>query len=113
MTTTRKVLIQSQPAPVVQTTLYQPAAGVSAIVDKMTVTNTGSAARVVSINLIPSSGSVGTGNLITDEVSIAAGAVYECPEIVGHDLASGDRISVIASDNSLTIRASGREFTTG
>lgn len=113
MAAIRKVLIQSQAAPTAQTTLYQPAPGVSAVIDKMTVTNTTVGAQTVSINLVPAAGSVGSGNLITANVSIAANATYECPEIVGHDLATGDRISVVASATGLNIRASGREFTSG
>ena len=111
MTTARKVLIQSQDAPIVQAALYT-AVNLTATIDKLTATNTTPGAVMISVNLVPGGDVVGSGNLIAKTVSIAAGGSYNFPEVVGHDLADGDSISVLASAAGVTVRASGRETTT-
>lgn len=113
MTTTRMVLIESQDAPIAQTTLYSPAAGVTATVDRMTATNTTAGALTISVNILPPSTVAGAANLFAKTVSIAAGGSYQFPEIVGHDIAPGGGLSVIASGAGIALRASGRETTSG
>lgn len=110
MTTQRTVLIQSQDTPIVQTDLYV-STGVTTTIDKLTATNTTAATQTVSVNLIPAAGAAGATNLISKAASILAGATYAFPEIVLHDLAPGDKISVIASAAGVTIRSSGRVTT--
>lgn len=109
-TTQRTVLIESQDAPVTQTTLYT-STNVTTTIDKMTATNTTNATQTISVNLVPPAGSVGSGNLIAKTISILAGQSYQFPEIVGHDLAPSGIVSVIASLTGVTIRASGRVTT--
>lgn len=113
MTTTRKPLIESQEAPTSQDDLYTVPNGVTATIDRMTATNTSGSPATVSVNLVPPSGTAGSDNLFASSVSIAAGDAYLFPEIVGHDLAAGSAISVIASASGVAIRASGRETTSG
>jgi len=112
MTTLRKVLIESQDAPIAQATLYT-ATGVTATIDRMTATNTTAGVLTISVNLLPPAGAAGATNLFAKAISLAAGTSYQFPEIVGHDLAPGGAISVIASATGIAIRASGRETTSG
>ena len=112
MTTTLKVLIPAKQAENAQTTQYTAPTGTRALVDKFTATNTSGGAVTLSVNIVTSGGAAGTANLIVQAKAIAAGECYTLPEIVGAALGAGDFISTIASAaTSITIRASGREFT--
>jgi hypothetical protein len=92
-----------------QSTQYT-ATGVRTIIDKATVTNTDTANRTFSVNLVPASGSPGNANLVIDDKSVVPGETYLCPELVGQVLDPGSFISTIASAASaLTLRISGRE----
>jgi hypothetical protein len=85
--------------------------GVKTIIDKFTATNTSGSAVTFSVNLVAASGSAGDSNLVLKEYSIAAGACYLCPELVGQTLEPGGFISTLASDaNAITISASGRQI---
>lgn len=111
MTVTVKNLIPSKQAETSQTTQYT-AVNCKVIIDKFTVTNTTGTAAVITINLVPSSGSASTSNVVLSAKSIAAGESYTCPEVVGQTLESGGFISTIAGTaTALNIRASGREIT--
>lgn len=107
-----KVLVPSLQMQATQTTQYSPGPGISAIIDKATVTNTDTVARTFSANIVPSGQSVGNANLIIDDRAVQPGETYTCPELVGQGLNSGDFISTIASAaTALTLRVSGREIT--
>lgn len=104
-------IIPSKQIEAVQTNQYI-ATNSKTMIDKVTVTNTTSAAVTFSCNLVPAGGSVADASAIIKTKSVAAGETYVCPELVGHVLEPGDAISMIASTaDSLTIRASGREVT--
>lgn len=106
-----KCIIPSKQLEVAQTNQYV-ATNSKTMIDKVTVTNTTSAAVTFSCNVVPSGGAVGDGNALIKDKSVASGETYVCPELVGHVLESDDAISMIASAaSSLTIRASGREVT--
>ena len=106
-----KVIIPAKQAESSQTTQYT-ATNVDTLIDKFTATNTTGGAVTLSVNLVPSSGSAGTSNLIVYAKSIAGGETYTFPEITGHTIEKSGFISTIASAaTSLTIRASGREIT--
>jgi hypothetical protein len=84
--------------------------GVKTIIDKFTVTNTSGSAATFSVNLVANGGSPSASNLVLNTQSIAAGACYLCPELVGQTLEAGGFISTIAGTASaLTISASGRQ----
>ena len=94
-----------------QTTQYT-SANVRTIVDKFTVTNVTAGTVTFALNLVPSGGAAGSGNLLIATRGILAGETYLCPEIVGHTLDSGDFISTLAgAATSLAIAASGRTVT--
>lgn len=108
---TLKVLIQAKTAENVQTVQYASPAGTRTVIDKFTATNDSGSAITLAVNLVTSGGSVGAENLIIPGKVIAAGAVEELYELVGHVLQAGDSISTIADiDSILVIRASGRQF---
>ena len=105
---TVQTLIDAKYAPNSQTTEYT-STSVKTIIDKFTVSNNSGSPATIAINLVPSGSSAGATNLILPTKTILDGEVYRCPEIVGHELDSGDFISLIAGTASaLVIRSSGR-----
>jgi hypothetical protein len=93
-------------------TEYTSPPATKTIVDKFTATNTDSGSQTITVNVVPSAGSVGASNIITSALSIAAGASVDLPEMKNHVLEAGDVISVKASVGSkVVIRASGRKVT--
>lgn len=109
MAVTVKQLIPAKNAESVQTTQYT-ATNVKAIVDKATVTNTTAANLSLSVNILPSSGSASSSNLIVKTRSIAPNECYTLPEMVGQVIETGGSISTLASGSGLTIAFSGREI---
>lgn len=111
MTTTPKVLIQPKLAEVAETVQYPLTAADSAktSVDKFTAVNTGAANATLTVHLVPAGGAAAASNAFTKVVP--PGTTWTFPEIVGHVLEAGDVISTIASANTISIRASGRQFT--
>ena len=111
MTITPTVLIEPKLAEATNTVQYT-ADGVNAIVDKFTVTNNGSAAATITINVVTNPGTADASNRIVNARNIEVGECYTCPELVGQVLVDADYISTTASaETTLTIRASGREIT--
>lgn len=108
MTTTLKVLIPAKVAETAETTQYT-AANCKATIDKFTATNTGGANATLTVHLVTAGGSVATSHTISK--TIAPGVTWPFPELVGHSLEAGDAISTIASANTISMRASGREIT--
>lgn len=112
MAVTPRAIISSLQTPIAETTTYiSPTAGKGTIIDKFTGTNTSAGAVTITVKLVPFGGAVGVGNTITSAQSIAAGAAYTFPELVGHVLNPGDFISILTSALAITVRASGREIT--
>lgn len=112
MSIVAKNIISSQYAPSSDTVLYTAAANTHVIIDKFIACNSDSGAQTLSINIIPSGGSVGASNLIMKTFSIAAGTTKDFTELQNNILNPGDAISVIASIASkISITASAREVT--
>lgn len=111
MTVTVRVLVPSVNLAAAQTTQYT-ATNVAAIIDKCTVTNYGSVAATVSINLVTSGSTAASSNLVLQNKTLQPGETYTCPEVVGHALAAGGFISTVASVAlAINLRVSGREVT--
>lgn len=108
MTTTPKVLIQPKLAEIAETLQYTSDNCKTAI-DKLTAVNTGAANVTITVHLVPSGGAAGVANAFSK--TLAAGASWPFPDVVGHVLETGDTISTIASAATISIRASGRQFT--
>jgi hypothetical protein len=113
MTVSNKVLIAPVLLAASQTTLYTAPTGAKSIIDKATVTNIHASNNVtISVNIVDLGDTASTTNLLVDARVIAVGETYTLPEMVGHNLATGDFISVIAGGaTSLSLRVSGREIT--
>lgn len=112
MTTLNTNLIPARYLAAAQTTQYTSPSATATIVDKCVVTNTGAAIAKLSLHLVESSGTPDASNQVIDEMSIAPGDSYTCPEVVGHTLIAGTYISTLASvASSLVIMASGRQIT--
>ena len=105
MAITPKVLIASQQL-TNASALYYTATRVTTLIDKFTLCNTTGGAVTATVYI----GTASAPHTLLSAYSIAAGATYACPEVVGHNLAPNDTIYALASANtSITIRASGRE----
>ena len=105
------VLISAKAAENAQTTQYT-SNGVKTIIDKFTARNYSAGAVTLSINIVPSGGAVASSNLIV-QYTLAAGETYTFPELIGHNLNTGDFISTLAgAAGSVSIRASGRQIPT-
>lgn len=111
MATTPAVLIAAAQAAAAQTTQYTSPIGTKTIIDKYTVTNPSGAPITYTVNIVPSGGGLGAGNVILAR-TIAAGETYIFPELVGQVLQPGDLISTLCSTGAVLVhRASGRQQT--
>ena len=107
MTTTTKCLVETKYAENTQTSQFTATS--KTIIDK--VSGYSAAGGALTINLVPSSGTAGAGNVQVSK-TFAAGEAYTFPEIVGHTLEAGDIISTLAAaSNTVTLRISGRVIT--
>lgn len=110
MTVTAKPLFEAVQAAAAETTVYTTPSGTRTIIDKLTGTNTTGAVASLTVKLIPNAGSPGVSNTIVQSKTLQPSEAYTFPEVVGHVLASGSVISLLASAGaSITVRASGRE----
>ena len=111
MAVTPKVLVPSKTMEATQQTQYT-ADNIMAIIDKFTVTNVSATNVSFSAHIVASGVSVGAGNQLIKDRTLAPNESYACPSLVGHSLEKGGFISTIASAaSSLTMRVSGREIT--
>ena len=102
-------LYETGAAPNAETTIYT-STGLLTIIDKLT--SYGVAVADVTLKLVPSGGSAATANIMAKK-TFAIGESYTWPELVGHTLAPGDFISVLASvASAVNLRISGRQVTT-
>lgn len=107
MSVTPVNLFESQFAPATDTTLFT--ATQKTILDTLTVTNTDTGAQAISVNIVPSGGSVGSSNLLTAALSLTANTATSLPEAKYQILNVGDFISVKAANASkVVVRANGR-----
>lgn len=113
MTTTPAVLIKPKLAEITETVQYTSDNCKTAI-DKFTAVNTGGSNATLTVHLVSAGGAAaGAVNAISKTLTPAGtpGAEWPFPLIVGHNMDAGDTISTIASANTISIRASGRQFT--
>jgi len=111
MATTIKNIIPAAYAANSQTTQYT-STNCRTQITKFTVTNVTSSAATFAVNLVASGGSASSANKVLQTKTIAPSETYNCPEIVGQVLESGDFISTIAGTGSaLVIDAAGIQYT--
>lgn len=109
MTVTVKALVPSKYIEDAQTTQYT-ATNVTALLDSISVFNDTGGAITLDVHIVNSGGSASAANIFISR-SIASGEYYNCPELTGQVLRSGDLVSMIAGTaSSLTLRISGREI---
>ena len=112
MAVTAKPIIDPLQIAAANTTQYTAPVGTRTIIDKFTATNTTAGAQTFTVFLVKAAGAAGAANTIISAKSVAPGETYNCPELVGHVLNTGDFIVTAASAGAaITVRASGREVT--
>jgi hypothetical protein len=112
MTVTPATLIESKIAVATNTVQYTAGPSTRAVIGNFTATNYDTVARSISVNLIPSGGTVGDSNLIIKAKTLQPGTTYAFPELTGKNIAPGASISTLASNaTGITINAGGYEYT--
>ena len=90
-------------------TIYTVPASTRAMVKSIIIANTTGSAVNVTVNLVPSGGSAGTGNQIIPAVALSGNSVFQLD--TAQVMNTGDFISVIAGATGCTITISGAEAT--
>lgn len=90
-------------------TIYTTPASTTTIVKSIDICNTNATATTVRVHLVPSGGSIGTGNAFLYDYSMAGNAFLS---LTGSQvLGTGATLQVQAGATGLTITASGVEIT--
>lgn len=76
------------------------------IIKKLTFTNSTATARTITVYLVPSAGSAGATNIITDGVTVPAHSTYECFEAEGQTLLTGQTLQAL-SDSATAVTIAG------
>lgn len=112
MSVTAKNLISSQFVPGSATTFYTAPLNTRTIIDKFIACNTDGSTQTLTVNIVPSGGSVAASNTNIDAFSILTTVTKDFTELQNVILNAGDFISATASSGSkITVNVSGRECT--
>ncbi len=116
MATDFVALIESKFAPTVSGIEYTVTGSntttVVVIIDTFTAVNTSTVPAKFTAHLVPTGESVSDDYLVIDEVVIAPGETYLCPEMIGQTLPDSSFLSVKADiASTVSFRASGRIIT--
>jgi len=112
MTVTSVVLVQGKRIEDTTTAQYT-STNCKTVIDSGLVINTTAGPITLSLWLVAEGGTPTDSNLVADEVSIAGGATYLCPELAGKRMDAGDSLHAEASAaTSLSFRLDGRQITT-
>lgn len=110
MPVTPKALLDGTLLTASSTTLYTAPASTTAVIRSITLCNTDTVARTVTIYIVQSGGSIGDDKKIFDEFSLAAGETIVDDTL--RVLETGDTLRGLASTASVvSIRADGSEVT--
>lgn len=108
-TVTPGCLVQGVLAQNTDVVIYTVPAGKKALIDQMSAANTDASTRTLTVNVVPSGGSVSAANQVTPGASIAANTAVSLSEMKSQILEAGDFISIKASAADLiAVRISGR-----
>lgn len=111
MAVTPKKLFDPQMLTGSAATYYTVPANTKTLIKKLTLTNTDSVARTITLHLVPTGGSASATNMILDARGVATLDTLEAFEVEGQLLNAGDTIQALASTTSVVnIQASGVEF---
>jgi hypothetical protein len=106
MTTTVAVLLEAAFA--TPTGVIYSSEGCITAIDKLTATNDSEAIATITAQLISPDGA----QIVSYKKALQPGATWPFPELVGHTLAAGGKLSAICPDaDAIVVRASGRQFT--
>lgn len=109
MTVTAKCLIEAKYAEASEATQYAAPAASSVLIDKFTATNVSASDAALTVHLVPGGTYAASDNIITKDLTLAAGQTRSLAELAGHVLDPTDCITTTASAASaIVIRASGR-----
>ena len=93
-------------------TTYYTATNKRSRIDTCALTNTTAGAITATVYIVPSGGTAGVTNCVLSAKSIAAGATYIPPGVIGQWLETGGTLQALASSaTSITIVAIGVDFT--
>jgi hypothetical protein len=109
MTATPAVLIKPKLAETAETVQYT-SDNCKTTIDKFTAVNTGGANATLTVHLV-SSGGAAAGVVNAFVKTLAPGASWPFPDLIGHIMEPGDTISTLDPSGAVAIRASGRQFT--
>lgn len=104
-------LIETKFAETVETAQYTTPARTRATVDAFSAYNSTAGALVLTVRAVPAGETPGAQHIVAAP-TIAAGATYTFPELVGQTLEPGDFISVLPAAAGIAIRAAGRAVST-
>ena len=82
------------------TTYYTVPTKNTALISRLTFTNTDTSARTITVYFVPSAGTAGNDNMLVDAQSIPVDTTWICQEAEGHILPAGATIQMIASSAS-------------
>lgn len=72
-------------------------------IQAMTYTNNSGGTVALTVNLIPSGGTLGSGNVLISAQPVAAGRPYLCPELINHTISPGDKLEVTATAGNIAV----------
>lgn len=78
-------------------TQYTSGTSTKTVIKAANAVNTTGGAVTLTVYLVPSGGAAAAENTVISAYSIAAGASYQCPEMINQVLEAGDFISAFAS----------------
>lgn len=112
MATEYRTLLEAFVLPDAETSIVlSTATTVRVSLDRPGVTNITAGAVVLSISLVPASGTASDENRVLFEKSIGPGETYALPELAGKTLQPGAFISTLADTaDALVMHISGRSF---
>lgn len=102
-------LAQSNPADLLETTIYTVAAGVSTIVKQIILANVTASAATISLSLVPSGSAAGDANRLYKDLSVPANSIstIDLSQVMG----AGDFLSIKqGTASAVTTTISGVEF---
>ena len=79
------------------TTYYTVTSRTTAIIKAATFCNDASYPVTVTINIVPSGGTVGYANRLIKTKTIGAGETWSCPDLINHNIQASGFISMLAS----------------
>jgi hypothetical protein len=111
MAVTAKRLITPAQLTTSAATYYTTPANTRTVIKKLTLTNSTTTPRLVTVYLVPSGGTAGATNILTSTRTVGANQTWDCTDAQGHVLEAGATIQALADGaTAVTIHGSGVEI---